>query len=197
MKKLTASLAVITALIFTSCSKDNSEPSAGNIQGTWKITSMHAKTSSTLEFNYGGESGKNITTTEYDTKNNTGTLTIDASNWVFNNIGYSVTTIAHTIQTQNGQVVADTDIPLNLNIASYNGTTGYEITGDSVFLYNGFFSVDGSASTAQAPTRGKISINGNTMTFTEHATIHENQMMSGIPFEKTGIADGVMTFERQ
>ena len=172
------------AALFTACQKE--APVAGNtndkILGTWKFAGMTATRKSTIVAGTGINEEKVITYYGFHSKNNVGTVTIDAANFTSTGLGYSFDTLVST-QLYLGGVLFDSfdddfsfDMPLTSAVAPYKA-----VGTDSVYFASGFISIDPDASpTATVPSGSKISWSGDTLMLKTLYVGTRNQVINGV-----------------
>lgn len=180
MKKITVVLTTVIFLIaLVSCSKDKNNAMAGaDITGTYKFISLQAKTNSTVESVSGSYITKTVTTSDYTSLNNAGTIKIDASKFVTSNFSYSINSTAISTVYENGSVFDKFTFPFQATIPTTSGTWAYKrISADSLYFDSGSVFIGSSASTPQ-PGGAKIKYVNGTLTMYGTAiksTITKNQ----------------------
>src|SRR5579872_1182006 len=107
---------ILTAVLFCfiSCKKDNtSNTSTSGISGTWTFKGLHATTSATAVDNGGGINTKSVTTSDYTTTANGGTVAISGNTMTGTGITYTANIIAFSTIYQDNVLVdtASTTIP--------------------------------------------------------------------------------------
>lgn len=127
-----------------------------DITGTYKFISLQAKTSSTVQSISSSYNARTITTSEYTTINNSGTVTIDANRMISNNLSYSINSMAKSTLYENGVLIDTFSFPFQVTIPSVSGAGTYKrISSDSLYFDSGTVLIGGSASTPQ-PAGAKI-----------------------------------------
>ncbi len=152
MKKFTlACSTLILSVAFVSCSKEAEQPAAKtDITGNWKFISMEGKTSTTMQVTHGTDVMKSITTSEYITQKNTGTLIIDESKMSANNFSYYINTTAKGTIYQNGTTEVFSS-PFEFTVPPYNATVTYKRAGaDSIYFDSGSLFADGVTTQTKA-----------------------------------------------
>ncbi len=171
MKKLILAGSALV-LLFISCKKDSSGTSGGStaLSGTWKFTSLASQTQATDEYNIGGDDFKDVTTSNYTSENNAGTITFSGNTAATSAVAYDVNTTLFLSSYEDNVLVDTLSSPLSISIPSSSGTSNYKVIGtDSVFFSNGFVtSADLTNGMPQAatPIGYKFHINGNVLTMT-------------------------------
>ena len=149
MKSITTWLyAAAFVILLSSCSKNNDDNSGDGNQnpaliGDWNFSGMTLLAETTLEATDGVDTEKLRTWYGYHSKNNTGTVKIDATQFTMTGVGYSVDTTIHNDYYLNGTLEDATEDPFQAILSPYNGTVPYQAIGtDSVFFEKGFLTVD-------------------------------------------------------
>src|ERR1700755_2463482 len=113
MKKIIfPSLVGFAVFYLVSCKKDSDNmPAGNNLIGNYKFISLTASTSSTHITDDGSTVDKTITTSNYTTTNNTGTLVIDATKITSADLSYSISTTATAAIYEDGVLVDTEEVP--------------------------------------------------------------------------------------
>jgi hypothetical protein len=199
MKK---SLLILSAfsvpVFFVSCKKESSKPiSSAEIQGTWSFQSMDVQTSSTQEYTESGTSYKTVTTSDYTTQNNSGTVTFDASSMTANAVSYSASFTAHAIIYTNGTQLSSTDIPFSVPAITSNSSATYELIGaDSIHFLSQDNPFAGAVSGAQS-SGAKLSLQDNILYMTQNINQVQTQDIGGISMNITNVAKAVIKLQKQ
>src|SRR5258706_4132952 len=133
-------LVVLTAIAFAACQKESNSPQQIDLVGSWNFTSLNAQTQTVAEYDFFGTAEKSISTSEYTTTNNAGTVTFDGS--VMNTVGltYTVSTSVKTYTYENDVLIDSAELPFTYTLPSTNSTAEYELIGsDSIYFPNGSF----------------------------------------------------------
>ena len=180
MKRLISALSLVaTVAIFTSCQKENSNPTPVNIDGTWTFVSMEADTKATNEFNDGTGNQKTVTTSNYITEKNTGIITIDASSMSTSNFSYSVNTTSRSDYYLNGALQNTFNMPFNFDCPVSNSISSYKTIGaDSIYFESGSIFMNG-ASQQTVPCGAKLSREGNLLYMNITSSQISTQVVSG------------------
>lgn len=197
-QSFTILIAIILSVALISCSKENDSATFGvDITGNYKYISLQAKTNSTVQSVSGSDMNKTVTTSEYTTQNNTGTITIDAGKFTSSNLAYSVNATANSTLYENGVVSGTYSMPFQFTLPSSNGTATYRrISADSIYFESGSILIGGSAN-ASLPGGAKIKIeNGN---LTLYTTTVQSSTTSNQGETVTSVANvvSVITLQKQ
>jgi major membrane immunogen (membrane-anchored lipoprotein) len=191
-KNLTLSL--LTAIIMLgSCKKDNTTSTTA-IQGTYKLKYLTAKTNSTVT---GSDGEKTVTTSDYTTINNQGTLVFDQSNLTYTGLTYSIDTQAKYYLYQDNELLDSSSYPFNVTLPSTSAVATYQLVGaDSIYFPQG--SVSGGAGSGQTlASGGRYSFNGNLLTITQHVSKDTTFEDSGVTFTKNDSGVTSIIIEKQ
>ena len=193
MKKSSFLLFAVFAIIFVSCSKDktNTDPSA--IEGTYTLKFLSAKTNSTIT---DGDGGKAVTTSQYTTINNSGTIVIDASKFNGTGLTYEIKATATTSYYQDNQFIDSSSMPFNATIPSTNSTAPYKLIGaDSIYFENGSFASE--IGTGQnGGNGGRYTFTGKTLTIMQNASKDSMFRISGETFRMVETIQATMVMEK-
>ena len=168
---------VLILILLVSCKKDVSNQSA-NIQGNYKFVSMTAHTKATNRVTLGTDVSEATTYSDYISKDNTGTVKIDATTITTQNIAYSIDTVMTSITVDNG--TRDTiQMPFQFMAPPSSATSSYKsVTADSIDLPSGTLFMNGQ-SQATVPTGVKIKTDGNILYMTFHGIQTSTQTSQG------------------
>ena len=190
-------LVVGITTLFTACQKEvdlqdttTTPPPGGgtnnnSIIGTWNFVGMVASTKSTLVAGTGIDEEKVITSYGFISKNNAGTITIDATNFKTASLAYSIDTIVTTEFYLGGVFFDSFDQDVKMDFPPTSGTTTYKAVGtDSIYFANGFISLDptGGGSGTPTPTVAqglKISWSGDTLLLKTLYSDNRTQTVNG------------------
>lgn len=192
-------LFVITSMIAVSCQKELSvdtngtDPTTGgggggtntSLTGTWKFEGMHVVTNSVIEANEGGTDIKTVTNSTYDTRENSGTYTINPGQMLINNVGYSIDTTVTALYYIDGVFQDSFDAPFQYPYTTQTGSSSYKLVGaDSMYFTSGNVLINtgsaGSSNVTAQPSGLKYNISGNTLTFTFSASKDTTIVSSGV-----------------
>jgi len=167
--------------------------------GTWKFISLHTTFNQTTTYSQGGLSVKGITTADFVTTNNSGTIKFDGSKMISTGISLSINTTANTNLYLNGVQGNAIPIPIDTSFAAQNDTASYQKIGtDSLYLQSGgFFGLGAGGLIPTSAVGCKLKFNGNTMTMT---VIYDNAYTDnsqGFPAQVTSHAVLEATLQKQ
>jgi hypothetical protein len=199
-------IASLVMIVMVSCSKEKSvdsldaKGSGGKTEvGTWKVFSMRGITSETIEYNDGFDDIKTVTTSDYTTDNNGGTIKFDGSTMTGTGITYSVDDIAKAYFYTNGTLEDSLEFPFAATIPPTNSKASYKKIGtDSIYVQAGVFSSVTSAGTSPSNAGGyKLAFDGDKMTMSAVADQSKVESNMGVSQRTTIHAVQIITLQKQ
>lgn len=179
MRTITTTLLFGLVIAFTSCEKEvnyannnnsNNGGTGGNgstqdIIGTYDFVGIEAHTQSTVTVNTGGQELKSVTVSNYVSKNNTGTMQITSSQFISNNLGYSIDTIMNVKSYTDNVLIDDSDFPFVETVPGSSSTSPYtRITADSISVVGALGAPSDPSGTIPTGTVGmKLAWSGDTL----------------------------------
>ena len=108
--------------------------------GTWKFISLSGKLAKNAEFSQAGQAIKAVSSSNFTSQNNGGTITFDNQKMTANGITLSVNTTAKTYIYLGGLLLDSMQIPLDESFPPQNATSNYTRIGtDSLHFQDGGF----------------------------------------------------------
>ncbi|HEY2348382.1 MAG TPA: hypothetical protein VGH64_05175 [Puia sp.] len=155
---------------FIACKKDNNNNNtttgASSLSGTWNFTGMHATTSATAIDNGGGINSKIVTTSDYKTTSNGGTLGISGNTMTGTGITYSANILALATEYEDDILIDTFSTTIPFTVPATNTSTEFEIIGKDSIHYTGANLFGSGGSGTPAATGAKFSLSGNILTLT-------------------------------
>jgi hypothetical protein len=179
-----------------SCKKDKNSNTA-EIQGTYKLKYLTSKTSATAT---GSTGDKSVTTSDYTTINNQGTLVFDNSNLTATGLTYTVDTDAKYSLYQDNQFIDSSSYPFTFTLPASNSMAAYQLIGaDSIYFPLGSLTsgVGGTGSIQSGASGGRYSLTGNLLTLTQIASKDSTFVDSGETIHLTESAVSSVVMEKQ
>lgn len=196
MKKLLVPGLLSTIILLAACKKDNSNTAAG-IEGTYKLKNISSKTYSTAIGSFGD---KVITTSDYTTTNNAGTITFSNSTLTASGLTYTVNADA-TYYLYNGADLLDSSsYPFTFTLPASNSSGQYKLIGsDSIYFPQGGVTtiVDGSGTYQAGASGGRYSLSGNLLTITQKYARDSTFQDSGETYNLQESATSSLVLEKQ
>jgi hypothetical protein len=167
--------------------------------GTWKFISVAGKVSQTAGFTQAGSAIKGVTTSEFTSQNNGGTITFDSATMTANGITFSINTTGKTYVYMAGVLYDSLESPFTQTVSPQNATSPYKKIGsDSLYFQNGgLLTALTGGLLPSAPSGCKVVFEGNTMKMTIVYDAVTTQDYQGIPAKVTIHANLVATLQKQ
>jgi hypothetical protein len=155
---------------FIACKKDNnSSTSTASLSGDWTFTGMHATTSSTVVDSGVGFNTKIVTTSDYKTTANGGTVAISGNTMTGTGITYAANILALATEYEDGILLDTFSTLIPLTVPATNSTSAFEFIGKDSIHYTGSNMFGSGGSGTPAATGAKFSVSGNILTLTSYA----------------------------
>jgi hypothetical protein len=205
--RFTLLLAAASTVLY-SCSKDDSKPSDGSnpdaLKGTYDFVGMTVASQSTVTVKgtFAGNviDEKTITTSNYITKNNGGTVTVDATNFTNTDFIYSVDTVINAKSWSDGVLSSDMDIRFKFDAPKLSSHAPYKLVGaDSLYFEKGFVeNPDGSGTgVASNPSGSKYSWSGDTLLLRTNLAIVKEEIQEGVTTKTINVADQLVKLKKR
>jgi len=180
-------------LFATACKKDSGEKSA--VDGNWNFTSLSATTSSTEVVDYGGgDVEKTVTTSNYTTTDNKGTVAIGGGVMTAKGLSYTVSTDESYVYYVNDVQQDAGTLPFSFTLPPINSVTSFKLVGaDSIYFPTGGFSSMGTS----GASGGKYALSGNTLTMIMKLDTSFVDNSQGFPIQKHDVATETTVLTRQ
>lgn len=207
MKNILLSIFTCCVLfIFTSCQKElsfeqsaqSSESVDAQMPGTWKFLMLDAKTNVVTEADDGTFLVKTVSTSEYVTSNNSGTLTVEPGKMITKDMAYSVNTVVKGYLYQDGVETDSYELPIDFTLPPSSATSSYtRIGADSIHFPGGdFINISGGGSLQLRPSGAKVKFEGDKMILQTVVSETETEAVSGATITTKNDAVVLMTFQR-
>jgi hypothetical protein len=191
---------VILTMIVVSCNKSKSVEQPQNaLAGNWTFVSMKVQTKSTVQETIAGSVESAVTTTNYTTIKNAGTITFSTDSLFAVGLTYTVADSVRAYEYENGQFQDSLILPYNLTLPPMNSSSKYQLIGtDSLYFPGGGgFSPSLPGGQATVASGGRIAFNGNSMTLTTKINQTTTQNMGGVSATSVVQATAVITLQKQ
>lgn len=190
---LFALFAVVTAA-FISCSKDDgSEVTREDLLGTWNFAQMSVGTESLIEATEPGYSEKVVTSSNYITSNNRGTITLTANEFITNGIAYDASIYAVTHFFEDGILIDSIVMPQDISVPSSSARTTYRLVGSDSIVVAGTTGISGTTVT---PSSGRLILSGNELTIRLRVAEDTSFLDQGTRYRSRNAADVRMLLRR-
>jgi hypothetical protein len=213
MKTIRLCLTILTAsILFYSCATEysregvNTTPPAtgGNnatsILGDYDFVGIAANTNTTINATQGPAQLKSIATTSYTSNNNSGTVRITGSEFIFSDIAYSIHTTVKTQSFLNGVPVGVTDVPFDIDSPVTGDTEGYtKNSEDSITFPNPIFITTSAfnGNIDPTPMGTKLSWSGDTLYLKVIYSFTGDVSQNGIAGTFIGNLDGIIKLKKK
>ena len=197
MKKHYTAGILALAILIGSCKKDDSSANSSKLQGNYIFKGMTAKTSSTI---IAEDGEKMVTTSEYNTTDNTGTVVWGGSMLSSQGLSYTINSTIKYSEYSGDELIDSFSIPFSYSLPSTNSAATYKLIGaDSISFTSGFLTsgTDLSGATDIAPSGGRYSFSDNQLTITQHASKDSTFEDSGITYIMNETVTGSILLEKQ
>jgi len=170
-----------------------------SITGDWNFVGMSAHTYSSVTVVEGGDQLKSVTVSDYNTKNNSGTVKITSTQFISTNLAYSIDTIMNVKTYLNGSLFDDTDLPYVFSAPASSSTSNYtKINSDSITIVGAFGAPSGpSGSIPTGPVGVKISWAGDTLLLKVASSFTQTITQGGVPATLIGSVTGITKLKRK
>lgn len=223
--RLTANLTLLlllnAALLISSCQKelDSLDPGSGtgtppgsvpgippgsgtgntrNIEGEYYFVGLTAYTYSSVVVSDQGSQLRSVTVSNYVTKNNVGTATINATDINFIRVGYNIDTTANGKTYVDGDLLSDFDFPYIASFPPKNTTNSYTRVNDDSLNITGALGVsDPSGVTPTGSAGVKLSWSGDTLMLRIKSSFTQNITQGGVDGILTGNVDGFSKLKKR
>ncbi|MCW3117708.1 MAG: hypothetical protein JWM28_1790 [Chitinophagaceae bacterium] len=197
-KNLYPAFLFCSLLYLVSCKKESSiNPVNSNIQGSYTFISLTAITTSTQIVTDGTTTDKTITRSNYTTKDNTGTLTIDASKMTSTGLSYRIDTMATADYYEDNVFIETYEVPFQFTVPTSSSTSEYKwVTSDSVYFASGTVFTDGVTSPS-GPSGARIKLEGDKLYVTGSNEQSSQDNSSGYLINSNLKADIIAIYQKQ
>lgn len=206
MKKCFIILTLVFSILLQSCQKDadlqgitTGETSPNNkidLTGMWKFVNAHAKTIATNESVESGSTIKTVTTSDYTTENNTGTVVFNGQNMSYDSLSYSINTIAYVTTYENGNQIDTASIPIQAAFPVMKGESAYTAIGSDSLYFQGGGSMFAGGSQPAKPAGVKIKREQDKLYFTQRVAETNATTDQGLTVKSTQEAVIITTFQK-
>jgi hypothetical protein len=174
-------------------------PGSNTEVGTWKFISVQGTGNQTAEFSQLGVAMKAVSTSNFTSKDNGGTVTFDSSKMTATGITMSVHTNATTYVYQGSTILDSLQTPLDQTVSPQSAASDYKKIGaDSLNFANGdFLDLLTGGLLPNPPTGCKVAFSGNTMKMTIVYDTVTTQDYQGVPAKVTLHTALVVNLQKQ
>ncbi len=198
MKKYAGYCVLVSVFVcLNSCSKDNNSTGSTALNGSWSFNGFHAKTLSSAQDTEAGIVFKTVTTSDYTTTNNAGTVNFAGTTMTGTGVAYSADMGIFVTDYEDGAIVDTFSTDLPITIPSTNSTTTFEVIGsDSIHFTSA--SLLGSAGNGSPASNGaKFTVAGDLLTLTSNVIVDRIIDTLGTVITQHETASVVTTLKKQ
>lgn len=188
-------LSLVALIAVLSCQKqieleDAPSPGGNNnsLEGDYSLVDIRLQATTSNTFIDGGIQTKSITVTDYTTKNNQGNITVNASQFISNNLSYSVDTTVKAYFYMDGIFLDSVEAPIAVDIPANSSTSAYTKVGTDSLTFQSAF-INGPNGTGipvePASSGARYSWSGDILILSSNFTINKIQEVSGVQFNIT------------
>jgi hypothetical protein len=183
-------------ICFFSCKKDNSNPASAALAGTWSFNGIHATTSSSAMDVQGGIQFTTVTTSEYITTANAGTIRISGNTMTGTGITYAANMNILVTDYEGPNLIDSFSTSMPVNFPPTNSTSTFEIIGSDSIHYTSA-GLPGSGGSGTPATGSKFSIEGDILTLTSYVVQDKVFDTLGVAITQHEAAFVVTTLKKQ
>ena len=193
--KFTLSTIALALLFITACKKSSDK---GPIDGNWNFTSMHVTGTSTSQDTENGTVYKTVSTSDYTTKDNKGTVAISGGSMSSKGLAYSVDTTFAYVSYEDDVETDEGTLPFFFTLPESSSVSSFKLIGtDSIYFPSGGFGSIGGTTTQSAASGGRYTLSDNKLTITLKVDQTSTDNSSGIAVQKHDVATATTTLTRQ
>lgn len=205
---------LLTAIVFSfaivSCQKEvddfasssgnttaNNGSTTGDIRGAWKFVNFRVKSVATNEVSAAGMTVTTVTTSDYTSEKNSGTIVIDAANMSYTNLSYDMNTIAYAKVFENGVLLDTFSVPMHASVPATSNKAAYtRIGSDSLYFQSGNIFSNGN-SQASPPGGAKIKFEQDKLYILQKVNQTEKTTDQGQTLTSVTQAEVTVTLQKQ
>lgn len=170
---------------------------SGTEVGTWKYLYTKQVYSQTVEADAGTGVVKSVSSADFTTINNSGTIKFDGSTATVTDLATSVDAIMNVSSYFGGALLSSQDVPITGSLPASSYTAAYKKIGtDSLYFDNGFIDIN-SGSGASSGTGYKLKWDGDKMTLTDVFDESTTEVVSGVSAKMVEHTVTVITLQKQ
>lgn len=159
--------------------------STASIEGNYDYKGSTAFTKSTVVTGIGPAQEKAVTTSNYTSLNNTGTVQITSNKFISSNIAYSINSVAFAEFYIGGILIDTISAPFVFDLPATSGTSDYRKIGTDSLYFDGGFAGSGptggtgGGATGSIPTGAKFRWSGDTLILNMNFSMSTTQDIGG------------------
>jgi hypothetical protein len=206
------------AILFTACQKEidyatgnttgntggtggtgNNNNSTSNIEGDYDFVGMAAHTEAAITVDASGSELKSVTVSDYETKDNRGTMKITSDQFISTDFFYTAETVANVKTYMDNVLMAESDVPIVASTPPSTGTTPYVRNSADSLTAQGSLGVptDPSGTIPLGPAGIKLSWSGDTLLCKLTTTFTQSVSQGGVPATMVASINGVFKLKKR
>jgi len=194
-KKFTLSTAALFLLFITACKKDNDK---GPLDGNWNFTSLQVTGTSTAQYTESGTVYKSVTTSDYTTSDNKGTVAISGGSMSSKGLAYSVDTDFGYVSYEDDVETDEGTMPFTFTLPASSSVSSFKLIGtDSIYFPSGGFGTIGGTPTQSTASGGRYALSDNKLTITLKVNQTSTDNSTGVAVQTHQVATATTTLTRQ
>jgi hypothetical protein len=172
------------------------------MKGDWLFIGQTASTRAAVSFTEAGLAIESITTSDYTTTENVGSIKITDTEFQFTGLGLRATGIAYSKTYVNGSLLDETSQPFDAVSPPTDKNLAYtKNSADSITFANGYNPAPDPgglpASGFEGPMGAKISISNDTMTLKIRSAFINTIEQGGVPAKVDVLVNGIIKLKRK
>lgn len=207
---------ILALLVFTACQKEvdfqadannNNGNGSGNgnaqdLTGNYRFVGVDGQTASSVSLVQSGMTARTDASGIYYTKNNVGTLLIDAAKFNFSNIGYLIDTSLKVKAYMNNLLLLEQDqdwyyeMPPQTDAFAYRRVNADSLHFPDRFTLGSNVTPPNSIGTVPAPDGARISWRGDTLLLKLVMNVNTTVTQAGVPNQIRASSTNVMKFKK-
>ena len=189
-------LAILT-MVFVACKKDNNSNGSSALSGTWTFNGFHATTYSSAQDVESGIVFKTVTTSDYTTVDNTGSVNISGNTMAGTGIGYTANMNLFVTDYQDNVIVDTFSTQLPITIPPTNSTSAFEVIGTDSIHYTSSGLIGSAGSGSPAANGAKFTIDTGVLTITSNVVVDKVIDTLGTTITQHETATVITTLNKQ
>jgi len=194
-------------VLFASCTKEESleitdnsgAVNADKLKGTYTFINMQAHTNGTIEVTDGTDIEKMVTISDYITKDNVGSVVIDAGKFTILNMGYSVDTVAKGYYYINGVLDDSMEADFQFTAPPLSSVAPYKLVGtDSLYFTGGLINApSGGGGVATPESKARYAFSGDTLLLYQGYYNKTTTTQGGVKITQTDVGTFTMKLKKK
>ena len=170
-----------------------------NIVGSYDFVGLSAHTLSSVSVTQGGQTAKSVTTSDYSSINNSGTIQITANQIIATNLAYAIDTVMNVKTYLDNVLIDNSDLPFAVTLPATSSTSTYtRIRADSLSVTGGIGTAPNPSGVGPTgPTGVKLAWSGDTLLLKVNSSFTQTITQGGVPAQMIGSVNGVTKLKKR